>query len=563
MSKNSYFKKLLSCLLSLILFALPLHYTVFGEESVAPPRVNKHVPAPIQIVHTQSSNQISSSDFPSKFDLRESGKLTEIRDQGLQGACWAFATYGAIESKLLPNESWDFSEENLAMSHGLDWTIDEGGNQFISIAYLSRWSGPVLEADDPYGDGITPSNLETKKHLQEALFITKDEIKEALMTHGAVHTSIYAGDTVEDDALYYNPDTFAFYYNEDASVNHDIAIVGWDDTFPAENFVQTPPGDGAYICRNSWGKDWGEQGYYYVSYYDTKLANEVDGSTIYTLVDNVDNYEHIYQYDPLGLTWEVGFGSETAWFANVFNKESNKKEDLSAVSFYTNGNNAAYEIWTSSDFEKNDFSNMTKVTEGIISSPGYHTITLEEPVSIEKNTFAVAVKLTTPGHNTPIAVEKNVANYASGATANKGESFVSANGNSWKDITTNPGHENTNVCLKAFTKEVQPSLDFSHAFQWENKENTPTNKIWKIKFNQGILKNTITPEHIKVYNANTASQIEVQLNYDEANNAIEVMPLEPYLPNNEYYLYIDNNLKSLKGDTLKEPIAMKFITENK
>ena len=46
------------------------------------------------------------------------------------------------------------------------------------------------------------------------------------------------------------------------SLNHDSVIVGWDDDFPKENFNMDLEGDGAFICTNSWGEDFGDQGYF-------------------------------------------------------------------------------------------------------------------------------------------------------------------------------------------------------------------------------------------------------------------------------------------------------------
>ena len=46
--------------------------------------------------------------------------------------------------------------------------------------------------------------------------------------------------------------------------NHDVVIIGWDDNYPQENFTTHPEGDGAFICKNSWGEEFGEDGYFLV-----------------------------------------------------------------------------------------------------------------------------------------------------------------------------------------------------------------------------------------------------------------------------------------------------------
>ena len=49
-------------------------------------------------------------------------------------------------------------------------------------------------------------------------------------------------------------------------------IIGWDDHYSRDNFNQPPEGDGAFICANSWGGEFGDDGYFYVSYYDTNIG---------------------------------------------------------------------------------------------------------------------------------------------------------------------------------------------------------------------------------------------------------------------------------------------------
>jgi C1A family cysteine protease len=83
------------------------------------------------------------TSLPSIYDLRPN-KVTSVKNQNPAGTCWAFATYGSLESYLMPNENWDFSENNLKNTHGFDKDPNYGGgNQFMSTAYLARWSCPV------------------------------------------------------------------------------------------------------------------------------------------------------------------------------------------------------------------------------------------------------------------------------------------------------------------------------------------------------------------------------------------------------------------------------------
>lgn len=75
--------------------------------------------------------------------------------------------------------------------------------------------------------------------------------------------------------VYINTETYAQYTDTTlAPMDHGVTIVGWDDNYSVENFLphKQPPADGAWIVRNSWGPDYGNEGYFYLSYYDQTIA---------------------------------------------------------------------------------------------------------------------------------------------------------------------------------------------------------------------------------------------------------------------------------------------------
>jgi PKD repeat protein len=337
----------------------------------------------------------------------------------------------------------------------------------MSTAYEARWSGPVNTSDDPYSatSSFSPRELgfPVHKHVQNVTFLPNrngptdnQDIKEAIMNYGAVATALYFDPT---DTTSYNQNTYGYYYSGTTASDHAVTIVGWDDSYSKNNFSTTPPGDGAFIIKNSWGTtaaDWGnvnnDNGYFYVSYYDSNVG--YDMNTQFT-AENPKDYTNIYQYDPLGWTQQINTSQTnptTGWGANIFTANSN--EVLKAISFYTTDLNCNYVINIYNNIGSNPISQTgpALTQSGTISSAGYHTVPLNSGVQLNAGQkFSVVLELTNPTYQYPIPVEMPISGHSSQATANASESFVSADGNTWTDITTEPGYSNTDVCIKAFT----------------------------------------------------------------------------------------------------------------
>lgn len=152
--------------------------------------------------------------------------------------------------------------------------------------------------------------------------------------------------TGQSDSRYYNKEQGAYCYIGTAKPNHDIVIIGWDDNYPKENFNLDLEGDGAFICANSWGGEFGDEGYFYVSYYDTNIGIH---NILYSRVDNTDNYDKIYQSDLCGWVGQLGYGKENAYFANIYT--AGEGEELAAAGFYATGQDTEYEVYTVTDVE--------------------------------------------------------------------------------------------------------------------------------------------------------------------------------------------------------------------
>lgn len=392
----------------------------------------------------------TSALVPAYFDLREKGRVSQIRNQGTYGTCWAFAATSALESSLLPEEKYLFSVDNMSMSNSFHANQYDGGEYTMGMAYLAAWQGPVLEKDDPYGDGVSDDTLKAVKHVQEMQIIDGKDyegIKEAVFKYGGVESSLYSTiRSSQDSSVYYNRENSAYCYIGTEKPNHDVVIIGWDDNYPSSNFNTQLEGDGAFICQNSWGSDFGEDGIFYVSYYDTNIGTH---NVVYTRVDDTDNYDNIYQSDLCGWVGKMGYDSEQIYGANVFKAKGNEK--LSAAAFYATGANTEYELYVVHNFKnEKSFANREKLASGVVKKAGYYTIDFDEQQLKAGEKYAIVLYVKTPGSKHPLAIEYDTGeSILQGVDLDDGEGYISLNGKKFVNVKEK---RECNLCIKAFTR---------------------------------------------------------------------------------------------------------------
>lgn len=526
------------------------------------------VKVPNKLPEIKSKTSLKSATYATSYDLRTLGKVTSVKNQSTSGSCWAFATYGSLESILLTGENRDFSENNLKNNSGYDIGPNDGGNHIMSTAYLARFSGPINESDDPYNPSSTssPTNKPIQKHVQnvdwlsgKASYLDNNFIKDALMKSGAVYTTMFYENTSFNDAYdtYYDSYEWWSWYGN----NHAVTIVGWDDNFDKNKFVDlyngaVPPGNGAFIVKNSWGTSWGNNGYFYVSYYDENFA--MDENVVFNGIGATTNYKSIYQYDPLGLVENVGYGIDTAWMSNVFTASAS--ENLSAVSFYTVVPDSNYDIYICSNYTGvNDLaSNRVLKASGSISEKGYHTVKLNSAVPLTSGKkFAVIIKMTTSGYGYQIPVEDVYTGYSSDATASSGQSYVSSSGSSWSDLTSE--YDTTaNICIKAFTTSAtnQPPTIISTS-PTNGATNVEVGNNVTVKFSEAILAGT-NYGNITVKNS---SGTVVEVTKTLSGDTLTINPNSNLIGNKKYTVTIPAGaVKDSGGVALVSQYTFSFTT---
>ena len=406
--------------------------------------------------------------LPSKYDLRDYNQVTPVKNQKSSGNCWAFTSIAALESCILKagGPSLDLSEENMKniMSYYSDygWNLvpNKGGYDDMGVGYLVSWLGAVNEDLETFSDySVLSPVLNSSIHVQNIIYLTResftdnDAIKEALIKYGAVATGIYySGVYLKSNSYYYSAST---------NNNHAVTIVGWDDNYSKYNFKTTPPGDGAWICKNSWGETWGDKGYFYVSYYDTSCARlgPYQKCTYTIILNDTIHFEKNYQYDIIGITDYLITGENTIWYENIFNATEN--EVLTAFSTYFNcTTNWVAQIYVNDELKL--------IQEGI-SDAGYYTFNLDKFIPLTAgDTFKIVIKISADQYASfPISekVRSNRILYS------KGLSFFSFDGKNWTDLydykanMSQYGHtyESQVACIKAFTsKNINSNINLTN-----------------------------------------------------------------------------------------------------
>lgn len=514
------------------------------DEGITDDAITETAETPTFLQQSDGKSLTAASEFPSKFDLCDLGRVTPVKVQDPWGTCWAFAATAAAETSILSKMGSTYAETGLDLSERyLAWYVaqpvtedisssqageglhlyDEnpnaiykfGGAGYCAGTLYAQGIGPVPESEYPYRGIEGKLSYETlvadkdavigailQEYKQSYPYISEDELRpyaeqyyEAYLAmyetydtyseyddwtiseadepgagrlRGTPYTLIdnnvfiywitdtydgvdkfdkepiaggpigsgdkhlyqdsidqlkselYAGRGVSvciktnDDAL--NKETWAYYFDGKAtSDRHAVCIVGWDDDYPASNFTKEPPGNGAWIAKNSWGSqtdiipgglvaadgttkdanggDWGivdenglHTGYFYLSYYDAGINSPE--SFDFDLRENHDQ-ENALQLDymPAAASEWIHKDKNPVWCANVFTLDKDMRIDEVATRFATGfevpltGFTITFDIYRLRDgaTAPEDGELLASCTREV-SSSGYHRVALDNPV---------------------------------------------------------------------------------------------------------------------------------------------------------------------------------------
>ena len=469
-----------------------------------------YVRGDMETYYRLSGKTATRATLPSSYDSRNYNIVTSVKNQNPYGSCWAHAAMASVESYMIKYEvpvgtgaaattSLNLSETQHCFfnytsaydAEGMltgdkstsdDGCLDQGGNGEMSAYTLMRWTGAASESVEALqysrASTVASSGLSSQYaygsnvcHVQNSVWIPAtdiDAVKEAIMKYGAGNISYYAGNSTPT----YNCtiDTSSQSSSSHKWANHAITLIGWDDSIAASKFSPNKPsGNGGWLCKNSWGTSYFDQGYMWISYEDTSV---LEGYIYFYDAEPIDNYDHNYQYDGscnvvcYGKGWNnsiayyEGFANNTK-VANVFTAKGS--ELLQAVA-YCNWDEAltyTIEIYKNPTAGNPSSGTLMATETGTLVFSGYYTIPLTNPVPLAAgDTFSVVVTQNVPEADdngkyvhTPYDATFNnssVVDWCSWTHANHGAtSYYKEPNGSWTDCPDNGDYR-----IKAFTDDL-------------------------------------------------------------------------------------------------------------
>uniref|UniRef100_A0A182JY56 Cysteine proteinase n=1 Tax=Anopheles christyi TaxID=43041 RepID=A0A182JY56_9DIPT len=259
--------------------------TKFADMTVAEYRAHTGLVVPKHDRANHIRNRVASEedvagvdDMPRSFDWRDYGAVTEVKNQGSCGSCWAFSAVGNVEGlhQIKTKKLESYSEQELIDCDKVDNGCG-GGYMDDAFKAIEQLGGLELENDYPYEAKAQKSCQfnKTLSHVQVkgAVDMPKNEtfIAQYLIKNGPI-------------AIGLNANAMQFYRGgishpwhplcSHKSIDHGVLIVGYGiKEYPM--FNKTLP---YWIIKNSWGPRWGEQGYYRIYRGDNSCGNAMASS---------------------------------------------------------------------------------------------------------------------------------------------------------------------------------------------------------------------------------------------------------------------------------------------
>ena len=423
---------------------LPVDKASEGEGGEVPEFVRGYYPDGKDLVYPakrseESLDPAATSALPSSYSIES----TPVKNQGSNGLCWDFGATAMVETWLLQNGygTFDLSEMHMAYAtsnhggnttYGFERAPNDGAGKMVSSSYYMRGvpldssgnelciSGAVLEKYDTYSTSLLPDRsasitlYDKPKSVmpKDELFLcgakaygegmSTADLKAAIYKYGAVAAALSwdssdaTGNTGTGNTVHYNSSTGAYYLQTTASangnpnkfyLNHLVLIVGWDDNYSRTNFnsAYRPSSNGAWKIKNSWGTNWGNSGYGWISYEDADFPSDVMAVSSIIGYDRSKLITNEYDYRDDRIDYEDGdprkyvYGFDDTLYFRYF-PITQQQAVTSVRVFLPTAATAEVDIIT--DFLNTDLSKYEFVSHGKVDAeyPGWYTVYLDRPI---------------------------------------------------------------------------------------------------------------------------------------------------------------------------------------
>lgn len=453
----------------------------------------------IGAAYQTEASTVDDFAYPAKYDPRETGMVSPIKNQFSSNNCWAYGTASAIDQALIKQgfvtdpSTLNVSGKSLAYTlfNRMDdplhnttedrnvptFSYDKSGLYTRGVAFfLSTWLGIAIYDQTPDWS-LTTSVMDSALDYNSLKYRIKnchlynsptvEEIKSAVMKYGALEVTIDTGQ------LYSN----TYYYNPKAGDGHSVCVVGWDDSIPSSKFGSGVTQDGAWIIKNSWGEYSHEKGYFYITY-DYQLTS----CKAYEIM-TADEYDNNYYYDGSagdGVTDNLFFSSQTNHeaVANVFEAQKESDTDaeyLKAVNIaFTckteSGVNCEVKIYTDVNPDSSGPENgrLTHTQTAFFERSGIYTVDLDKAIELKKGQkFSVVMELDA-GENgtvsTYLARSGGIGDGHAVEITNPNQSFLLRGSDEWRDLygIINNFEGERVARIKAFTVTEEKETEKTH-----------------------------------------------------------------------------------------------------
>lgn len=304
--------------------------------------------------------------LPVAYSSADEGYTTPVRTQQYN-TCWAYSSTASLESLFLKKNEQAFHLSTMHMNYwgttrdnGKGWqrSYTAAGYPYIALGYMTSFGcidNELFDESKTVEDYHAADNLYPYQTVNSVIYLDandRDTVKTAVYQYGGVIGNFHY------NGSYLNAGTNAYYFDTPGMATnqlngHAIEIVGWDDSYSTDNFIEEhiPSSPGAWLCKNSWGNRWGDNGYYWISYEDLYLFESRFGPS-YAICSAAPLKANgkVQQNEIFGATYEFDYiqqlrpNQNKMTYANVFDF-SDSYHNIDKIVFESTSEGSKYTVY--------------------------------------------------------------------------------------------------------------------------------------------------------------------------------------------------------------------------